>query len=84
VKLTVRSSQVNDPTGAGNTCDVADDVIGCIFSQNLIVADASIDEINDAVAGAMGAGAPEADAAAAEDLGALAAQMLAGQADAGE
>lgn len=43
--------QIGDPTGAGNTCDVADDPVGCIISQNLLVPDVSEDEINAAVAG---------------------------------
>ncbi|RFU31021.1 hypothetical protein B7463_g5303, partial [Scytalidium lignicola] len=48
---TFAPGDVNDPTGAGNTCDVADDEEGCIFSQNLLVEDATADEINAAVAG---------------------------------
>ncbi|KAI1203850.1 hypothetical protein F5X97DRAFT_337762 [Nemania serpens] len=47
---TFAPGQLGDPTGAGNTCDVADDAVGCIFTQNLIVPDASAQEINDAVA----------------------------------
>lgn len=39
----------------GNTCDDANDAQGCIFSQNLIVNDATADEINAAVAGVSGA-----------------------------
>ncbi|KAK7756751.1 hypothetical protein SLS62_001194 [Diatrype stigma] len=46
----------NDATGAGNTCDEADDKEGCIFTQNLLVEDATADEIEAAVA-AGGAGA---------------------------
>ncbi|KAH0443892.1 hypothetical protein CcaCcLH18_00718 [Colletotrichum camelliae] len=45
----------NDNTGAGNTCDDADDAEGCIFSQNLLVQDATAEEIQAAVAGADGA-----------------------------
>ncbi|KAJ7347175.1 hypothetical protein DFH08DRAFT_158280 [Mycena albidolilacea] len=41
----------NDSTGKGNTCDDANDAIGCIVSQNLLVPDATADEINSAVAG---------------------------------
>lgn len=37
-------------TGAGNTCDVQNDTEGCILTQNLLVEDASADEIA-AVAG---------------------------------
>ncbi|OBT59602.1 hypothetical protein VE04_00031 [Pseudogymnoascus sp. 24MN13] len=47
---------IGDPTGAGNTCDTVDDVEGCIFSQNLLVEDATIDEINAAVAGVTAGG----------------------------
>lgn len=46
-----KSSQVNDPTAKGNTCDVADDKIGCIFTQRLLVLDASVEEISSAVQG---------------------------------
>jgi len=42
---------IGDPTGAGNTCDVADDTVGCIFTQNLLVEDATPAEISSAVAG---------------------------------
>ncbi|KAJ7644078.1 hypothetical protein FB45DRAFT_735408 [Roridomyces roridus] len=41
----------NDNTGKGNTCDDANDAVGCIFSQNLLVEDATADEITAAVAG---------------------------------
>ncbi|KAI3322110.1 hypothetical protein HD806DRAFT_137277 [Xylariaceae sp. AK1471] len=51
---TFAPGQVGDPTGAGNTCDVADDPVGCIISQNLLVPDASAQEIDDAVAAAGG------------------------------
>lgn len=42
---------IGDPTAAGKTCDTADDVEGCIFSQNLLVNDATAAEITAAVAG---------------------------------
>ncbi len=42
---------IGDPTAAGNTCDTADDEPGCIFTEKLLVLDASVDEINAAVAG---------------------------------
>jgi len=42
---------IGDPTAKGNTCNVADDPDGCIFTQNLLVPDASADEIDAAVAG---------------------------------
>ena len=53
--------------------------MGCIFTQNLIVADATVDEINQAVADAMGADAPQANEAMAENLDALASAMASGQ-----
>lgn len=52
---------IGDPTAAGNTCDDANDAAGCIFSQNLIVFDASEAEITAAVAGVA---APDAAATA--------------------
>ncbi|EIN12771.1 hypothetical protein PUNSTDRAFT_60050, partial [Punctularia strigosozonata HHB-11173 SS5] len=42
---------IGDPTAKGNTCDDANDPNGCIFTQNLLVDDATADEINAAVAG---------------------------------
>ncbi|KAI0689075.1 hypothetical protein BC835DRAFT_1283791 [Cytidiella melzeri] len=40
-----------DTTAKGNTCDDANDANGCIFTQNLLVEDATADEITAAVAG---------------------------------
>jgi len=48
---TFAPGEIGDPTGAGNTCDVADDPVGCIFTQNLLVPDVSAEEIDAAVAG---------------------------------
>ncbi|KAF8861634.1 hypothetical protein BDZ45DRAFT_250052 [Acephala macrosclerotiorum] len=48
---TFAPGKIGDPTGAGNTCDTEDDVEGCIFSQNLLVDDATAAEITAAVAG---------------------------------
>ena len=48
---TFAPGDVNDATAKGNTCDTADDEPGCIFTQNLLVEDATADEINAAVAG---------------------------------
>ncbi|KAF5360530.1 hypothetical protein D9756_004744 [Leucocoprinus leucothites] len=53
---TFEPGDVNDPTAAGNTCDDADDKVGCIFTQNLLVPDATEDEITAAVSGGSGAG----------------------------
>ncbi|KAI9649971.1 hypothetical protein NHQ30_002557 [Ciborinia camelliae] len=42
---------IGDPTAAGHTCDTEGDSPGCIFTQNLLVDDATADEITAAVAG---------------------------------
>ncbi|KAG4438813.1 hypothetical protein IFR05_005704 [Cadophora sp. M221] len=55
---TFAPGEIGDPTGAGNTCDDADDAEGCIFTQKLLVNDATEAEIQAAVAGvAVGGGA---------------------------
>ncbi|KAK4687273.1 hypothetical protein P7C73_g2829, partial [Tremellales sp. Uapishka_1] len=41
---------IGDTTGAGNTCDDANDATGCIFTQNKLVEDATAAEISAAVA----------------------------------
>ena len=43
---TFAPGQIGDPTAKGNTCDDANDPVGCIFTQNLLVEDATEDEIN--------------------------------------
>ncbi|RPD62236.1 hypothetical protein L227DRAFT_498596 [Lentinus tigrinus ALCF2SS1-6] len=48
---TFAPGNLNDNTGKGNSCDDANDPNGCIFTQNLLVEDATADEINAAVAG---------------------------------
>jgi hypothetical protein len=48
---TFAPGEAGDPTAAGNTCDDADDTEGCIFTQNLLVEDATQDEIDAVVAG---------------------------------
>ncbi|KAK0221846.1 hypothetical protein IW262DRAFT_935529 [Armillaria fumosa] len=48
---TFAPGQIGDPTAAGNTCDDANDATGCIFTQNLLVEDATAAEIDAAVAG---------------------------------
>ncbi|KAH8808888.1 hypothetical protein F5884DRAFT_858406 [Xylogone sp. PMI_703] len=58
---TFAPGDVNDPTGAGNTCDVEDDEPGCIFTQNLLVEDATPDEIDAAVAGISAGSATSSD-----------------------
>ncbi|THV05258.1 hypothetical protein K435DRAFT_647804 [Dendrothele bispora CBS 962.96] len=70
---TFAPGQIGDPTAAGNTCDDANDPNGCIFTQNLLVPDATEDEINAAVGGAStgannaGSGAAAGNAADASD-----------------
>lgn len=48
---TFAPGQLGDPTAAGNSCDVQGDNPGCIFSQRLLVLDATEDEIRAAVDG---------------------------------
>ncbi|KIP10245.1 hypothetical protein PHLGIDRAFT_18385 [Phlebiopsis gigantea 11061_1 CR5-6] len=48
---TFAPGNLNDATAKGNTCDDANDLQGCIFTQNLLVEDATADEINAAVSG---------------------------------
>ena len=52
---------------AGNTCDDANDPNGCIFTQNLLVEDATADEINAAVAGVSASGSDNAASASSTD-----------------
>ncbi|KAK1972414.1 hypothetical protein LY78DRAFT_698573 [Colletotrichum sublineola] len=67
---TFEPGDVNDETGAGNTCDVADDAEGCIFTQNLLVEDATADEIDAAAAEVTGGAAKNATKNAAKSKGA--------------
>ncbi|QRV86581.1 hypothetical protein RhiJN_14599 [Ceratobasidium sp. AG-Ba] len=53
---TFQPGQKTDTTGKGNTCDDANDPVGCIISQKLIVFDATEDEINAAVSGVSAGG----------------------------
>ncbi|KAJ7175797.1 hypothetical protein C8R46DRAFT_944848 [Mycena filopes] len=48
---TFAPGKIGDNTGKGLTCDDANDAIGCIVSQKLLVEDATADEITAAVAG---------------------------------
>ncbi len=43
--------QLDDATAKGNTCDTENDEPGCIFSETLLVLDATEEEISSAVAG---------------------------------
>ncbi|KAF7975603.1 hypothetical protein HWV62_9177 [Athelia sp. TMB] len=54
----------SDNTGKGNTCDVDEADEGCIFTQNLLVEDATAAEISAAVAGVAGATATAAASSA--------------------
>jgi len=45
---TFAPGKIGDPTAKGNTCDDANDPVGCIFTQNLLVPDVTADEINQA------------------------------------
>ncbi|KAF4617539.1 hypothetical protein D9613_005913 [Agrocybe pediades] len=51
---TFAPGNLNDSTGKGNTCDDTDDPVGCIFTKNLLVEDATAAEIEAAVGGAGG------------------------------
>ncbi|KAM3086222.1 hypothetical protein ACMFMG_000357 [Clarireedia jacksonii] len=52
---TFAPGNIGDTTGAGKTCDTEDDEPGCIFSQNLLVNDATPEEITAAAGGASAA-----------------------------
>jgi len=47
---TFAPGKLDDPTAKGNSCDDANDPIGCIYTQNLLVEDATAEEIDAAVA----------------------------------
>ncbi|KAF5382415.1 hypothetical protein D9615_002974 [Tricholomella constricta] len=51
---TFAPGDLNDATAKGNTCNTLDDPIGCIFTQNLLVPDATAAEIDAAVADVAG------------------------------
>lgn len=53
---TFQPGQIGDPTARGNTCNTLDDQFGCIFSQDLIVEDATEAEVLAFVASGAGAG----------------------------
>ncbi|KIW32208.1 uncharacterized protein PV07_03768 [Cladophialophora immunda] len=57
---------IGDPTAKGNSCDDQNDPVGCIFTQNLLVEDATEDEVNAAVAASATASAGADSAAATE------------------
>ena len=43
---TFAPGKIGDPTAKGNTCDNANDPVGCIFTENLLVPDVTANEIN--------------------------------------
>lgn len=54
---TFAPGETTDNTGKGNTCDTLNDAQGgCIFSQNLLVEDATAAEITAAIAGVASSG----------------------------
>ena len=57
---TFAPGNLNDDTGKGNTCDTQDDPVGCIFTENLLVDDATAAEIEAAVGGTAPSGASSA------------------------
>ena len=77
---TFAPGDVNDPTAKGNSCDDQNDVEGCIFTQNLLVEDASVDDIMAAVAGAtcVGGATSSPPAAADQGMGATVTQGMGG------
>ncbi|ODN85891.1 hypothetical protein L198_07459 [Cryptococcus wingfieldii CBS 7118] len=74
---TFAAGDTTDNTGAGNTCDDADDADGCIFTQNLLQEDATEAEICSAVDGVSAATATvsgsSGSSAAATEISATAA-----------
>lgn len=66
--------QVGDPTGDGFICDDSADPVGCIFSTNMLVADATEAEIASHLAGAQVSTNVVAAQADQADLAQLAAQ----------
>lgn len=46
---TFAPGNLNDNTGKGNTCDDANDPVGCIFTQNLLVPDVTAEEIQQVI-----------------------------------
>lgn len=61
---TFAPGQLDDPTAKGNSCNDANDPVGCIFTGNLLVEDATADEIDAAVGGSDSTGQDDATATA--------------------
>lgn len=58
---TFAPGDLNDPTARGNACNDAEDPEGCIFTENLLVPDASEEEILAAVGAGAAPEAPEVE-----------------------
>ncbi|KAL8949919.1 MAG: hypothetical protein Q9222_004008 [Ikaeria aurantiellina] len=67
---TFAPGDVNDPTAKGNSCDTEDDEQGCIFTQNLLVEDATADEIAAAAGAGSGTAGAEDNRATGTETGA--------------
>lgn len=78
---TFAPGEIGDPTGAGNTCDDANDAVGCIFTLNLVTPAVSDAEIQAAVAAAGGAGGAANAGAGAAAGGAAACEQVAAPAE---
>ncbi|CAG7853458.1 SubName: Full=Uncharacterized protein {ECO:0000313/EMBL:CCA73998.1} [Serendipita indica DSM 11827] len=63
---TFAPGQIGDPTGRGNTCN-DEDPNGCINTKNLLVLDATEEEIEAAVAGVSAGGSGDAAATTTQD-----------------
>ncbi|KAK1749839.1 hypothetical protein QBC47DRAFT_439932 [Echria macrotheca] len=81
---TFAPGQIGDPTAKGNTCDDANDKIGCIISQNLLTPAVSKEQIAAAVSKAGGAASAGASKAGAADAACQAAAAPAAAAPASE
>lgn len=77
---TFAPGEIGDPTAKGNTCDDANDAVGCIISQNLLTPAATEADIKAAVAAAPAAAAPAAAAPAADANAGASAEASAGAA----
>ncbi|EFQ85145.1 hypothetical protein PTT_19965 [Pyrenophora teres f. teres 0-1] len=67
---TFAPGKIGDPTGAGNTCDDADDAAGCINTLKLRVDDLSADELSAISAGGAAKAGAANSTASAEDAAA--------------
>lgn len=87
LSATFTAGDVNDATGAGNSCNDDQDDVGCIFTENLIRPVVTEDEILVAVADitdGSDVAAVDADTQALIDAAAAAAEVAVGNGDAAE